>query len=166
MQPITNSLVGEIHLIASCTALISGTLVLALTKGTKRHKQIGYVYVASMLVMLATAFMIYRLFGGFGIFHVFAIISLITLISGMYPILSRKNKNYLSLHLNQMYWSVMGLYCAFCAEIFTRIPFIFDLPNKRLLFALLTFLSIVLVMTIAVIVFRKSMVKWKDGSEF
>lgn len=39
--------------------------------------------------------MIYRLFGGFGIFHVFAIVSLLTLLAGMYPILTRKGKQYI-----------------------------------------------------------------------
>lgn len=111
------------HLIVSIIATISGFFVLLTKKGLIKHKQIGYVYVVSMLLVNVTAFMIYRVFGGFGIFPFFAIASLLTLIAGMYPILRRKGKNYMFRYFSYMYWSVVGLYCAFCAEVSTRIPF-------------------------------------------
>ncbi len=114
---------GFIHLIASIVALVCGTFVIFIPKGTSIHKKIGYVYAISMLVLLVTAFMIYRLFGGFGIFHIAAVISSVTLAGGMIPVLLRKPKdNWLSLHFSFMYWSVMGLYMAFAAEALTRIP--------------------------------------------
>ena len=59
-----------------------------------------------------------------------------------------------------MFWSVVGLYCAFCAEILTRIPFILDLPKKRQLFGILTGVSIFIVITIATIIFAKMKPKW------
>jgi hypothetical protein len=34
----------------------------------------------------------------------------------------RKNVQTLGLHLNFMYWSVIGLYCAFVAEVLVRVP--------------------------------------------
>ena len=115
--------IGLIHLIASCLALITGTWVILTQKGTATHRKVGYVYAASMTVLIITAFMIYRLFGGFGIFHVAAIISTIALLGGMVPAILRKPaNNWLGWHFNFMYWSVMGLYAAFAAEIFTRIP--------------------------------------------
>ncbi|MEM1406119.1 MAG: DUF2306 domain-containing protein [Bacteroidota bacterium] len=115
------SLTGQIHFLASCLALITGTYILLATKGSQLHKKIGYVYVASMAVLLITAFMIYRLFGGFGIFHIAAIVSTITLAAGMIPVIRRKNKNWILLHFAWMYWSVMGLYAAFASELITRL---------------------------------------------
>ena len=64
MEHLVRGTNGMIHLIASIIALITGSLVLILKKGTKIHKQIGYVYVVSMGILILTAFMIYRLFGG------------------------------------------------------------------------------------------------------
>lgn len=114
---------GFIHLIAAVIALLTGTLVLSLQKGTKLHIKIGYVYVISMIIVNGTAFMIYRLFDGFGIFHIAALVSLLTLLAGMIPVLLKKpKKNWLDMYLAFMYWSVIGLYAAFVSEVLTRIP--------------------------------------------
>lgn len=153
--------IGLIHLLASIVAMITGIVILITKKGTKKHKQIGYVYVTSMLLVNFTAFMIYRLFGGFGIFHFFAIVSFLTLLAGMYPIIRRKGKNYIFKHFNYMYWSVVGLYCAFCAEVLTRIPFYFHIKTSWKLFSTLTGLSIFLVMVIATVIFKKYKLKWQ-----
>ncbi|MEY3500650.1 MAG: hypothetical protein RL308_2319 [Bacteroidota bacterium] len=165
MDNIVTGATGLIHLISSIIALVTGLLVLTTTKGTTRHKKIGYIYVVSMVVLNLTAFMIYSLFGKFGIFHWFAILSFLTLLLGIYPVLVKNFKNYLLVHFNYMYWSVVGLYCAFCAEILTRIPFIYDLPNKRQLFGILTGVSIFIVMTIATIIFVKMKPKWTKQYE-
>ncbi len=165
MDNIVTGTTGLIHLISSIIALVTGLLVLTTTKGTIRHKKIGYIYVVSMVVLNLTAFMIYRLFGKFAIFHWFAVLSSLTLIAGMYPILIKKGKNYIFIHFNYMYWSVVGLYCAFCAEILTRIPFILDLPNTIGLFATLTGVSILIVMVIAIFIFAKMKPKWKKQYE-
>ncbi len=119
---IIHDYTGLIHLIFSIIALITGTLVLLKTKGTIAHKRIGYVYAVSMLGLIITAFMIYHLYGKFGIFHWLAILSLFTLLSGMIPILTRQPENYISMHYNFMYWSVIGLYAAFAAETLVRLP--------------------------------------------
>jgi hypothetical protein len=92
-------------------------------KGTMRHKQVGYVYVISMGILLLTAFMIYRLFNGWGIFHYTTIASLLTISLGMIPIWTKKPaKRWKYMHFSFMYWSVIGLYSAFVAEVITRIP--------------------------------------------
>jgi uncharacterized membrane protein len=123
MRQIVYSNIGFIHLIASILALVFGSLVLILEKGTKRHKQIGYAYFVSMIGVLATAFMIYRLFGRFGIFHITAIVSTLTLLGGMIPAILRKPVNrWLTWHYGFMFWSVIGLYAAFAAESLVRIP--------------------------------------------
>lgn len=160
MENITSSTISFIHILSLIIAMVTGMYVLTTTKGTKRHKKIGYVYAISMIILNVTAFMIYKLFGKFGIFHWFAVLSSVTLILGMYPILVKKSKNYIYHHFNFMYWSVAGLYCAFFAEIFTRIPFILEMPNSRQLFGILTGVSTLLVMIIAAIIFAKMKPLW------
>ena len=153
--------IGLIHLLVSIVAMITGIVILMTKKGTKKHKQIGYIYVTSMLLVNFTAFMIYRLFGGFGIFHFFAIVSFLTLLAGMYPIIRRKGENYIFKHFNYMYWSVVGLYCAFCAEVLTRVPIYLHIKTSWKLFSTLTGLSIFIVMVIATVIFKKYKLKWQ-----
>ena len=127
MLDIINNLahdnVGMIHLVSAILATVFGTMVLVMKKGTANHVRAGYAYTISMVVMLITAFMIYRLFGGFGIFHIAAIVSTFTLAGGMIPVIrKRPRKRWLEMHLAFMYWSVIGLYAAFASETLTRIP--------------------------------------------
>jgi len=84
---------GLIHFIASIFALLLGTFILVLTKGTTKHKIIGRLYALTMSVVLITAFMTYRLFGTWGIFHWTAVISSLTLICGLIPILIKRPTN-------------------------------------------------------------------------
>ena len=122
MKYLVGDTYGQIHLMWSICALITGTLVLIMKKGSKRHKQIGYVYVISMAILIVTAFMIYRLFKGWGIFHFATAFSLIIILLGMIPIWTKKPANkWKYQHFNFMYWSVIGLYAAFAAEVLTRI---------------------------------------------
>lgn len=122
MENLVYDWIGGLHLIASIVALITGTLILVMAKGTEIHKKIGYMYAVAMLIVVATAFMIYRLFGGWGIFHWAAVVSGATLAGGMIPALLRKPDDWVILHFSFMYWSVMGLYMAFASEMLTRIP--------------------------------------------
>ncbi|MCX2679069.1 DUF2306 domain-containing protein [Galbibacter sp. EGI 63066] len=123
MEYLVGDIYGLIHLISSIIALVAGTLALFMKKGTIRHKQIGYVYVISMVLLLLSAFMIYRLFNGWGVFHYATIASLLTISLGMIPIWTKKpTKKWKYMHFSFMYWSVIGLYAAFVAEVLTRIP--------------------------------------------
>lgn len=122
INAIVHDNTGLVHLIFSVIALITGTLVLLKTKGTTTHKRIGYVYFASMMGLILTAFMIYHLYGKFGIFHWLAVLSLFTLLAGMIPVLTKKPAGYITMHYNFMYWSVIGLYAAFAAETLVRLP--------------------------------------------
>ena len=123
MENIIGDEIGLVHLISSCFALIFGTYTLIAKKGTKQHIKIGYLYVISMGILSLTAFMIYRLFNGWGIFHYTTLLSLVTIILGMVPIWTKKPaKKWKYLHFSFMYWSVIGLYAAFAAEILVRIP--------------------------------------------
>ncbi len=157
---------GLIHFIASLFALLFGTLVLMLPKGTAKHKTIGRLYGWSMLVVLITAFMTYRLFGKWGIFHWTAVISSFTLFAGLVPILTKRpTNNYVSLHLSFMYWSVMGLYGAFVSETLVRMPKVVvesGIPNS--VFYNMTGIGTALVMGFGVYFFLKLKPKW--GEQF
>ncbi|QCW98971.1 hypothetical protein FGM00_02130 [Aggregatimonas sangjinii] len=153
--------VGIVHLSASIVALLSGSLVLRNPKGTNLHKKIGYVYSVTMSILLVTAFMIYRLHGSFGILHWFAVISSLTLLAGIVPILLKRPNNYMGLHLSFMYWSVIGLYCAFFAEILTRLPFFFDFGHDiTVIFYMLVGVATAIVGGLGSIFFRKYKEKW------
>jgi uncharacterized membrane protein len=123
MDKLVGDSIGMTHLLSGIIALIVGGLVIVLKKGTLLHKRTGYVYVFSMAVMLLSSFGIYRLFGKFGLFHYLSLLSTFSLLAGMLPMLKkvRTPKDY-ETHFKRMYWSVAGLYAAFAAESFVRIP--------------------------------------------
>lgn len=123
MENLISGNIGLIHLITAILALIFGTAVLIANKATKFHKRLGYGYVASMVPMLITSFMLYNLFGSFGVFHIASIVSFATLVGGMVPVFTKRpGSNWAAYHFSFMYWSVLGLYGAFFSEVFTRIP--------------------------------------------
>lgn len=123
MNSLVHSLTGLIHLISAIMALITGTIVLFSTKGTRSHRITGYWYIVSMLILNGTAFGLFQLFGRFGPFHVAALVSLFSLLMGVLPLLNRQASNkWLFRHLTWMYYSVIGLYAAFASEIIVRIP--------------------------------------------
>jgi uncharacterized membrane protein len=114
---------GFLHLLASLLALVFGTMVVVMPKGTKKHIRIGYLYFTSMVLLISTSFLIFRLFGRMGIFHYAAMASALILALGMFPIwLKRPRNHWRVMHYNFMYWSVVALYEAFASELLTRIP--------------------------------------------
>lgn len=159
--------IGLTHLLASIIALMSGTAVLLLKKGTGVHKRVGYIYALSMLVLLLTAFAIYRLFGRWGVFHWTAVLSSATLLCGLIPVLIRKPANtYLSLHFGFMYWSVIGLYGAFMAETFVRLPRIViesGIPNR--VFYQMTGVAVGITMAVGAYFFIRNKSKWEKLSD-
>jgi uncharacterized membrane protein len=154
---------GLIHLIASLMALLLGTMVLALPKGTARHRNIGRLYALSMSVVLVTAFTTYRLFGTWGIFHWTAVISTLTILCGLLPILTRWPANgHVSLHFSFMYWSVMGVYAAFVSETLVRMPKVViesGIPNS--VFYNMTGIGTALVMGLGGYFFAKYRPEWE-----
>ena len=121
MDHIIGDWIGGLHLLSSILAMIFGGVILLSQKGTKRHKLIGYAYSLNMFIVLVTALFIYRLFGRFGPFHIIAIVGFFYLIIGLLPALFR-SKSWIKKHVYFMYWSVVGLYAAFFAEVAVRIP--------------------------------------------
>ena len=115
---IIHSYMGLFHTLMAVLAMISGSMVLLRAKGDLQHRRTGRVYSMSMLLMIVSSFSIYN-FGGFSLFHGFSIISFVTLVLGLYPAI-RRNGNWFGKHFYFMNWSVVGLYCAFWAEVGVR----------------------------------------------
>ncbi len=121
MATLVHSTTGLIHLLTALGAMVIGTVVLIIRKGTRTHRFFGYLYFYLMLIMNGTAFMLYSLFGTFGPFHVAALASLITVLLGLIPAIKRK-PGWLQPHLTFLYYSIVGLYAALASETLTRIP--------------------------------------------
>ncbi len=117
---LIHSSIGLFHTLAALSAMFFGTWVFLTQKGTTKHKKLGYVYIASMLLMNLSGFGIYN-FGGFSLFHAFILLSLFSIAMGILPAIRRKNDQWLYNHFYFMNWSVVGLYCAFWAEIGVRL---------------------------------------------
>jgi len=114
---------GLLHALLGVAALIFGLAVLLRSKGTRMHRRIGRTYVLSMLLLNATALMIYDLYGRFGPFHVASAISLATIAAGFVPAYFRRPRaSWRQLHGTFMCWSYVGLLAAFISEIAVRVP--------------------------------------------
>jgi uncharacterized membrane protein len=117
------STLGWIHTIFGLTALLAGTAVVLIRKGTRWHRTLGHVYLTSMVSLNATGLFIYNLYGHFGPFHWMAISSLIILAAGMVPVFTRRPKQrWLEIHAVLINGSFIGLVAATAAEITSRIP--------------------------------------------
>ena len=117
------SALGWIHTVFGIVALLAGSAVVLLRKGTRWHRTLGHVYLTSMVGLNVTALFIYNLFGHFGPFHWFAASSLLTLIAGMIPLFTRRPKGlWLEKHAIIINFSFIGLVAATAAEITSRIP--------------------------------------------
>jgi hypothetical protein len=76
-----------------------------------------------MVLLNATALMIYDLYGRFGPFHVASVISLATVGAGFVPVyLRRPQAGWMQLHATFMCWSYVGLLAAFVSEVAVRVP--------------------------------------------
>ncbi|HEY5559230.1 MAG TPA: DUF2306 domain-containing protein, partial [Steroidobacteraceae bacterium] len=115
--------VSQLHMATATIAIVAGLLVLLQTKGTRRHRRFGYVYVASMVTLNVSSFFIFRLTGEFSPFHVAAFLSLATVIAGFLPVYWRRPADgWLQVHFQFMAWSYIGLLAATASELAVRIP--------------------------------------------
>ncbi|MGJ8585786.1 MAG: DUF2306 domain-containing protein [Marinosulfonomonas sp.] len=77
------SLLGLLHFVLMIGALAIGARVFLLPKGTPRHKQLGRIFFAGMLISNLVVLTIYRDSGQLGIFHVLAVVSVVSLIAAI-----------------------------------------------------------------------------------
>ena len=115
------SAVAAVHIASALLALGSGAVVLLMRKGTKRHRSVGRLYVASMLATNITALFIYHLSGRFGPFHAAALVSLATVVPAFLAAV-RRRPGWLGRHYFLMTFSYVGLLAAAVSEIATRLP--------------------------------------------
>ena len=117
-----SSNIGLVHTFFAVAAVLAGALVVALPKGTMRHKSFGYLYVMAMLLMNGTALFTQSIYA-FGPFHWMAIASLLVVLFGVSaPLFFRANTNWLRIHHDLMLWSYVGLIAAMFSEIAVRVP--------------------------------------------
>ena len=149
------NLIGLTHTATALAALASGAAVLLARKGTTRHRQLGWLYAASMLALNVTALFIFRLFGGIGPFHVAAVASLVTVVFGTIAAVRARRfrlardgvarARAVELHYAWMTWSYVGLLAAAVSEIATRVPALRPGPGQGLAFGLTVVVATLLV---------------------
>ena len=156
---------GWTHIVAATTALVAGAAVLLTRKGTRRHRQLGWAYVVSMLLLNGTALLIYRLFGRFGPFHVGAVFSLVTVVAGTAVAFGARRARArrdpvgraraLERHYQWMTWSYVGLAAAAVSEIATRMPALRPRPGQGMAFGITVALATLLVIGVGAQLIRR-----------
>ena len=109
------------HLLFALAAFILGGVQLASDKGTRAHKLLGYVWVASMVVICLTSFSIKEvmpngIFGGYSPIHLLSFFVLAQLARGIY---FAKKKN-IRMHRRCMLYTYIG--GLVIAGVFTFMP--------------------------------------------
>lgn len=95
---------------------MAGAVVVALPKGTSRHRVWGTAY-AVALVLVNVAALSLHLERDFGLFHWLAVASLVTLAVGVSPLLlGHRSEAVLATHAYCMTWSYAGLLAAGCGQ--------------------------------------------------
>ena len=116
-------ILGLTHMGTGFGAILSGAHVALTTKGTRRHRFWGRLYVGLMLGLNTTGLLIYDLTGRFGPFHWAALASLATVIAGLLPAFRKRPQGlWISPHAHLMSWSYLGLLAAGVSEATSRIP--------------------------------------------
>jgi uncharacterized membrane protein len=112
-----------VHTALGIIALASGAWNLSATKGTARHRFVGWVYAGSMFGLIGTSFGIFELFAGFGPFHVMSIVSGGTLALALYFPLQRAHyEHWFEHHYMWITWSYVGLVMATGSHLFQYGP--------------------------------------------
>jgi uncharacterized membrane protein len=125
--------IGWFHVSVAVISIVAGAYILLATKkGTRLHRQAGWVFVVSMLLANGTALSIYRLFHGFGPFHFFAIINLASITAATLAAIGARKarlakdrprrEKLVAAHYKSMSWTYAGLMAAFASEAITRLP--------------------------------------------
>ncbi len=119
-----HSVVGGVHFIMALIALVLGPIIFLRGKGTKFHRQAGYVFVLCMLTVNTTALTSYDFTGRPNLFHFFAVLSLAALLPGFYFLqraVRTGRQDYLEQHAQLMMWAYYGLFAAGVAQVLTRV---------------------------------------------
>jgi uncharacterized membrane protein len=105
------------HLVAAVSALLVGSVVLLLPKGTPTHRAVATVYVIALVLVDVAALLLHRE-NAFGVFHALALSSLLTIAVGLFPLLvGRRSPRVIATHAYCMTWSYSGLVAAGCGQL-------------------------------------------------
>lgn len=113
--------IGTVHLTFSLLAIVLGAVTLLMPKGHRWHRTWGHGYVWSMAGVVATSFAMDGLTGSITPFHFAAAVAGLTILAGMWSVLARRPRDWISAHATWMAWSYVGLMAAFVAESLTRL---------------------------------------------
>lgn len=122
---------GWVHSLACLIALAAGAFIFVTPKGTRRHRQVGWWYLGSMLVLNLTALGVYRL-GVFFFPHVLAIVTLVLIAVGWGSArLIRRHGVWKHVHLSSMILSYYLLIGGGVNEVYLRIDALKAILNRE-----------------------------------
>ena len=115
------TIAGWIHTVLSTVGIIVGAEQVIRTRRDRIHRQLGYVYVGSMLVADITILTVYRFSGRFNVFHVGAIVNMVMIVVALQPMLAKPRPTQWRLkHYMFICWSYVGLLAAALTELVIR----------------------------------------------
>lgn len=81
-----SSLAIQIHAGAALLAVLLGTVILLLRKGTRLHKGLGRIWIATMAVTALSSFLIseIKMFGPYSLIHALSVLTFISLAGGVW----------------------------------------------------------------------------------
>jgi uncharacterized membrane protein len=106
------------HALAALAALVLGGTQLLLTKGTPRHRTVGYIWAAIMLFIAASGFWIneIRMFGPFSPIHLLSVLVLVTVPLAVWHAHNHRVKQHRSAMISLYLFALIG------AGVFTLLP--------------------------------------------
>ena len=106
------------HAFAALAALLIGATQLALPKGTPRHRVVGYVWAALMLVIAVSSFWIQeiRLVGPFSPIHLLSILVLVTVPLAVWHAHTHRVEKHRGVMIKLYVFALIG------AGVFTLLP--------------------------------------------
>lgn len=151
-----HSFAGAVHFASALTGMLSGVFILLGIKGTKRHRQIGYLFVISVILVNLSALFIYDFNqGSVSVFHFLIPVSLFFLGFGFIPMLGSRKANALNRHIIGMNGAVYGLWAAGATEFFVREMAIGLSSSELIAYSFAISLPFAVAITASIIYFRR-----------
>ena len=119
------------HVGAAFLSIIVGTIIVAMSKGSKRHRALGVWYCWLMIVNNATSLFIVKAFGKWFFPHYLALIGLAVLIPGYGVTRLKRWRHWLKVHIICMMFSYYLLVGGAVNEFFLHVPGLRPLIEKQ-----------------------------------
>jgi uncharacterized membrane protein len=111
---------SKIHKWLGYISLLLSVLLLAINKESWLHRMLGRLFIVSLATLNISALVIQV--HGFTPFHYLAIVSLIIAALGMLPLIARRTKRSMRLHVQCMFGSIVAVFTGGVTEALVRIP--------------------------------------------